>query len=125
MAAKRSASSSGGAWRVRSIVALYLAIVVGLPLLAAIAQLWGQPLAVIREKISLGVFVAFQRYVGKLQWPMEAFGLAANIFQRSMASQARIDEARGEPHAAAGPWTDRPAGYNGFAQLRPHPFAQP
>jgi ATP-binding cassette subfamily B multidrug efflux pump len=47
---------------------------------------------VIREKISLGVFVAFQRYVQKLQWPMEAFGLAANIFQRSVASQARIDE---------------------------------
>ncbi len=47
---------------------------------------------VIGEQISLGVFVAFQRYVQKLQWPMEAFGLAANIFQRSVASQARIDD---------------------------------
>lgn len=47
---------------------------------------------VIDEKITLGVFVAFQRYVQKLQWPMEALGLAANIFQRSVASQARLDE---------------------------------
>lgn len=47
---------------------------------------------VIGGDITLGVFVAFQRYVQKLQWPMEAFGLAANIFQRSVASQARIDE---------------------------------
>ncbi len=65
---------------------------------------------VIGEKISLGVFVAFHRYVQKLQWPMEAIGLAANIFQRSVASQGRINEvlhsappARPSGHAAAGP----------------------
>lgn len=56
---------------------------------------------VIREKISLGVFVAFQRYVQKLQWPMEAFGLAANIFQRSVASQGRIDEVMNEAPPSA------------------------
>ncbi|MGZ3718527.1 MAG: ABC transporter ATP-binding protein, partial [Bdellovibrionota bacterium] len=58
---------------------------------------------VIKERISLGVFVAFQRYVQKLQWPMEAFGLAANIFQRSVASQARIDEAQDEKAQASAP----------------------
>lgn len=47
---------------------------------------------VIGEQITIGIFVAFQKYVQKLQWPMEAFGLAANIFQRSVASQGRIDE---------------------------------
>lgn len=47
---------------------------------------------VIGEKISLGVFVAFQRYIQKLSWPMEGVGLAANIFQRSIASQQRVDE---------------------------------
>jgi ATP-binding cassette, subfamily B, multidrug efflux pump len=47
---------------------------------------------VIGEKISLGVFVAFQRYIGKMAWPMEGIGLAANIFQRSIASQKRVDE---------------------------------
>jgi ATP-binding cassette, subfamily B, multidrug efflux pump len=51
---------------------------------------------VIGERVSIGVFVAFQRYIQKLQWPMEAFGLAANIFQRSAASQARIDEVMAE-----------------------------
>lgn len=52
---------------------------------------------VIGEQITIGVFVAFQRYVQKLQWPMEAFGLAANIFQRSVASQGRIDEVMFHP----------------------------
>jgi ATP-binding cassette subfamily B multidrug efflux pump len=47
---------------------------------------------VINEKISIGVFVAFQRYIGKMAWPMEGIGLAANIFQRSIASQKRVDE---------------------------------
>lgn len=47
---------------------------------------------VIGDKISLGMFVAFQRYIQKMSWPMEAFGLAANIFQRSLASQKRLDE---------------------------------
>lgn len=47
---------------------------------------------VISDKITIGMFVAFQRYIQKMSWPMEAFGLAANIFQRSIASQKRIDE---------------------------------
>jgi ATP-binding cassette subfamily B protein len=47
---------------------------------------------VIGEKVSLGVFVAFQRYIQKMTWPMEAIGLAANIFQKSLASQKRVDE---------------------------------
>lgn len=47
---------------------------------------------VIGEKISLGVFVAFTKYISKLSWPMEGLGLAANIFQRSLASQKRVDE---------------------------------
>lgn len=47
---------------------------------------------VIGEKISLGVFVAFTKYISKLSWPMEGLGLAANIFQRSIASQKRVDE---------------------------------
>jgi ATP-binding cassette subfamily B protein len=52
---------------------------------------------VIGEKISLGVFVAFQRYIQKLSWPMEGIGLAANIFQRSIASQQRVDEVMFQP----------------------------
>jgi ATP-binding cassette subfamily B protein len=52
---------------------------------------------VIREKISIGVFVAFQRYIQKMTWPMEGIGLAANIFQRSLASQQRVDEVINTP----------------------------
>jgi ATP-binding cassette subfamily B multidrug efflux pump len=51
---------------------------------------------VMQEKVTLGVFVAFQRYIQKLSWPMESIGLAANIFQRSMASQKRVDEVLAE-----------------------------
>lgn len=60
---------------------------------------------VIQEKVTLGVFVAFQRYIQKLAWPIESIGLAANIFQRSMASQQRVDEVLAEkpPAEAASP----------------------
>lgn len=46
---------------------------------------------VVGETITIGVFVAFQRYIQKMTWPMEAIGLAANILQRSFASQKRLD----------------------------------
>lgn len=48
--------------------------------------------AVLHEKITIGIFVAFQRYIQKMAWPMEGFGLATNFFQRSLASQKRVDE---------------------------------
>lgn len=47
---------------------------------------------VIGEHLTLGVFVAFQRYVQKLSWPMEAIGMSAGIFQRSLASQTRLEK---------------------------------
>lgn len=49
-------------------------------------------LMVLSGGLSIGVFVAFQRYVQKLVWPMEAIGLSAGIFQRSLASQDRLHE---------------------------------
>jgi len=51
---------------------------------------------VIQETITIGIFIAFQKYIQKMTWPMEAFGLAANIFQRSMASQKRVDAVMNE-----------------------------
>lgn len=62
---------------------------------------------VIGEKISIGVFVAFQKYIQKMSWPMEAFGMAANIFQRSIASQKRVDQVLLEKSGILDP--DRPA----------------
>ncbi|PIT99016.1 MAG: hypothetical protein COT74_12290 [Bdellovibrionales bacterium CG10_big_fil_rev_8_21_14_0_10_45_34] len=40
--------------------------------------------------LSVGVFVAFQRFVQKLIWPMEAVGLAVGFYQRSKASSGRL-----------------------------------
>ncbi len=40
--------------------------------------------------ISIGTFVAFQRYVQKMVWPMMAIGMAITIYQRAVASSDRI-----------------------------------
>jgi ATP-binding cassette subfamily B protein len=42
--------------------------------------------------ISLGTFVAFQRYIQKMVWPMAAIGMAANFYQRAVTSSGRIKE---------------------------------
>ncbi len=45
---------------------------------------------VISGGISVGSFVAFISYLFMLTWPMMAFGWVVNLFQRGMASLARI-----------------------------------
>ena len=40
--------------------------------------------------ITLGTFVAFQRYIQKMVWPMAALGMAVNYYQRSVSSSARL-----------------------------------
>ncbi len=42
--------------------------------------------------VSLGTFVAFQRYIQKMVWPMTALGLGFSQYQKGMASFARIKE---------------------------------
>ncbi|MBI2711288.1 MAG: ABC transporter ATP-binding protein [Bdellovibrio sp.] len=42
--------------------------------------------------ITLGTFVAFQRYIQKMIWPMTALGMAANYFQRAVSSSNRLNE---------------------------------
>lgn len=42
--------------------------------------------------VTLGTFVAFQRYIQKMIWPMAAMGMALNIFQRSITSSGRLQE---------------------------------
>ena len=39
---------------------------------------------------SIGTFVAFQRYITKMVWPMTAFGLGFSQYQKGMASFSRI-----------------------------------
>ncbi|MCM2323215.1 MAG: ABC transporter ATP-binding protein/permease [Oligoflexia bacterium] len=42
--------------------------------------------------VSLGTFVAFQRYIQKMVWPMAALGLALSAYQKSVTSSRRIKE---------------------------------
>lgn len=42
--------------------------------------------------LTLGTFVAFQRYIQKMVWPMAAFGMALSTYQRSVTSSKRLDD---------------------------------
>jgi len=46
----------------------------------------------IKTAITLGTFVAFQRYIQKMVWPMAAVGMAASYYQRSVTSSDRMKE---------------------------------
>lgn len=50
------------------------------------------------ESISLGTFVAFQRYIQKMIWPMTAIGLSVNYYQRALASATRLLQIFREPN---------------------------
>jgi ATP-binding cassette subfamily B protein len=49
-------------------------------------------LHVIRGRMSLGDFVAFNAYVAQLAWPTVALGWIVNVFQRASGAMRRIDE---------------------------------
>jgi ATP-binding cassette subfamily B multidrug efflux pump len=58
---------------------------------------------VIRGRITLGQFVAFNAYLTMLSWPMIAFGWVTNMLQRGMASWKRMLEVlETEPSIADG-----------------------
>jgi ATP-binding cassette subfamily B multidrug efflux pump len=46
----------------------------------------------VRGAITLGTFVAFQRYIQKMVWPMAAVGMAINFYQRAVSSSGRLKE---------------------------------
>jgi ATP-binding cassette subfamily B protein len=60
--------------------------------LGALLVLWMGGQAVIRGRITLGEFFAFNSYLAMLSWPMIAFGWVTNILQRGMASWKRMLE---------------------------------
>ncbi len=47
---------------------------------------------VLRHRITIGQFTAFNVYMVQLTWPMIAIGWVVNLFQRGTASVVRIDE---------------------------------
>ncbi len=53
--------------------------------------LWVGGASVVRERVSLGDFVAFAQYLSMLIWPMIAVGQAVSLIQRGSASLQRIN----------------------------------
>jgi ATP-binding cassette, subfamily B, multidrug efflux pump len=49
-------------------------------------------LHVIRGRITLGDFVAFNAYLAQLAWPTVALGWIVNVFQRASGAMRRLDE---------------------------------
>ncbi len=60
--------------------------------LGSLLVLWIGAGEVIRHRITLGEFVAFNSYLVMLSWPMIAFGWVTNMLQRGMASWKRMLE---------------------------------
>jgi ATP-binding cassette subfamily B multidrug efflux pump len=58
----------------------------------ALLVLWVGSREVIRGRLTLGEFVAFNSYLVMLAWPMIAFGWVTNMLQRGMASWKRMLE---------------------------------
>lgn len=60
--------------------------------LGLVLLLWLGGGGVIDGTLTLGVFVAFQRYIQKMIWPMAAIGMALAFYQRAIASTERLFE---------------------------------
>lgn len=45
---------------------------------------------VITDAVTLGTFVAFQRYIQRMIWPMAAIGVSLTIYQQAVASSKRL-----------------------------------
>ena len=58
--------------------------------LGALLVLWLGSREVIRGRITIGEFVAFNAYLSMLSWPMIAFGWVTNMVQRGLASWTRM-----------------------------------
>jgi ATP-binding cassette subfamily B protein len=59
--------------------------------LAVAVVVWYGGRQVIQGSISLGDFVAFGVYLGRLTWPMIAFGWVVNLLERGRASMERLE----------------------------------
>jgi ATP-binding cassette, subfamily B, multidrug efflux pump len=55
---------------------------------------------VLAGTMTLGAFVAFQFYLGRMVWPLIALGWVINLFQRGMAAMSRLHDVWSVPHAA-------------------------
>jgi ATP-binding cassette subfamily B multidrug efflux pump len=79
----------------------------------------------INGTMTLGDFVAFQFYLGRMIWPLIALGWVINLFQRGMASMKRLHEIwsvdPGPAVSGTAAWTDVEA--QGHLEIRNLTFA--
>jgi ATP-binding cassette, subfamily B, multidrug efflux pump len=80
--------------------------------LTFLVVLWAGGYQVLRGRITLGSFIMFNTYMGRLVWPMIALGWVVNLMQRGSASLGRINQIFEERPTIASP-------------ARPHRLAVP
>jgi ATP-binding cassette subfamily B protein len=94
--------------------------------LAALLALWLGGMETMRGRITIGEFVAFTAYLGTLNWPMIALGWVVNLFQRGMASFARLAEILDAPvEIESAPDAVAPASVRGEIEFRGLTFTHP
>lgn len=90
----------------------------------ALLVLWLGSQEVIRGRLTLGEFVAFNAYLAMLTWPMIAFGWVTNMLQRGSASWRRMLEVMDTvPAIADGPDAAEPRPIRGAIEFRDLTFA--
>jgi len=77
-----------------------MALIVGA---GAILTLWFGGKLVMDGSITLGAFVAFNAYLGRLTWPMISIGWVLNLVERGAASLSRINQILDTEPAIASP----------------------
>jgi ATP-binding cassette, subfamily B, multidrug efflux pump len=94
--------------------------------LAALLALYVGGREVIKDRITLGEFVAFTVYLAMLNWPMYALGWVVNLWQRGTASFQRLDEIlRVVPEIRNPDSPIRPASCRGAIEFRDLTFTYP
>ncbi|MBV8904876.1 MAG: ABC transporter ATP-binding protein [Acidobacteriia bacterium] len=76
--------------------------------LTFLVVLWAGGYQVLRGRITLGSFIMFNTYMGRLVWPMIALGWVVNLMQRGSASLGRINQILAETPTIAAPLAPKP-----------------
>lgn len=94
--------------------------------LGALLVVWVGGREAVHGRITIGQFVAFTVYLGMLNWPMVALGWVINLFQRGLASYARINAILDTaPGISSAPAASRPAAARGDIEFRQLTFTYP
>ncbi|MCC6651080.1 MAG: ABC transporter ATP-binding protein [Candidatus Eisenbacteria bacterium] len=94
--------------------------------LGALLVVWVGGREAVHGRITIGQFVAFTVYLGMLNWPMVALGWVINLFQRGLASYARINAILDTaPGISSAPAASRPAAARGDIEFCHLTFTYP